>query len=128
MTLNEQMTIDHVVRVMADGTVADATEVYAPEIHCDYAGEFEEAQILDAHERDMIEYVKSQGWTLETGWTGQYSYSGAIMHASEFIGGSLEDHIRRTPGLWVALAVELHSEDPDAESEAVGWVLAHREA
>lgn len=134
-TLNEQMTIDHVVRILADGTVASGYQkgVYAPEIYCDYSGAFADAQILDEHERDMIANVESQGWALETGWTGQYSYNGVIMHASEFIGGRLEEHIRETPGYWVALAVEIHpnEDDPEydngnGESDAAGWVLAYR--
>lgn len=133
VTLNDQMTIDHVIRVDADGTISNAVGVYAPEIYCDYDGPFSEASIMDSHESDMIESVKRQGWTLETGWTGQYSYSGAIMHPSEYIGGRMEEYIRETPGHWVALSVELHpsEDDPEynngsGESESAGWVLAYR--
>lgn len=137
MELNDQMTLGHVVYVRRDGRVVDANRSYAPEINCDYSGPFAEAQILDEHERAMIENAKGQGWTIQTGWSYQNSgrYNGPIMHPSEYIGGSLENHIRETPGLWVAESVELHpgEEDPEyndgnGESEAAGWVLAHREA
>lgn len=128
MDLNAKMTIDHVVYVSEDGTVTDANRAYAPEVNCDYSGPFDEAQILDEHERDMIESLKSQGWSVENGWSGQYRYSGPIMHASEYIGGNLAEHVLQTPGLWVAVSVELHPEDEDAESESAGWLLLHREA
>lgn len=137
MALNDKMQPGHVVYVRDDGTVLDANNVYAPEITCDYYGPFSEGQILDEHEREMIEYAARQGWTLQTGWSGQDSgrYNGPIMHASEYIGGSLEAHIKATPGLWVADSVELHpgEEDPEykngsGESEAAGWVLAFRMA
>lgn len=39
------------------------------------------------------------------------------MHQSEFIGGGMEEHIRETPGLWVALVN--HSDDSEPDSWAV---------
>lgn len=128
MDLNAKMEIDHVVYVRQDGTVVDASNMYAPEINCGYSGPFKEAQVLDEHEREMIAGAKDRGWTLQTGWTGQYMYNGPIMHTSERIGRRLTEHIRETPGLWVACSVELYLEDENAESESAGWVLAYREA
>ncbi len=136
MDLNTLMEIDHVVRVRDDGTVTDqgTIGVYAPEIHIEYDGPFADAQISDAQERDMIEYVRRQGWEIQTGWSAQWNYAGPIMHTSEFIGGRIADHIREHPGYWVACSVELHpgEDDPEynngnGESESAGWVLAHRE-
>lgn len=137
-SLNDIMTIDHVVRVRDDGTVTyqGTTGVYAPEVYCDYEGPFTDGQILDEHERDMIESIKAQGWTVETGWSGQDSgkYNGAIMHVSEYIGGALAEHILETPGYWVACSVEIHpgEDDPEhndgsGESETAGWIVMHRE-
>jgi hypothetical protein len=139
MDLNDMMTIDHVVRVHPGGTVTydDTAGVYAPEITCDYDGPFAEAQILPEHIADMVADVKRQGWSLLCGWSQQYltKNDDPIMHASEFIGGALADHVRETPGYWVALAVELHPKEGDpeyrdgnGESDAAGWVLAHRPA
>ena len=138
MDLNGLMTIDHVVHVHSDGRVTDndTQGIYAPEITCDYSGPFAEAQIMGEHIAAMVESVKAQGWTLETGWSGAYLTRGddPIMHASEFIGGALAEHIRETPGYWVALTVELHpgEDDPEyndgnGESDAAGWVVAHKE-
>lgn len=135
MDLNAFMAIDHVVHVHADGTVTDddTAGLYAPSVECDYSGPFADAQISDAQESDMIDFVKRDtGWTLLTGW----SHGGglAIMHQSEFIGGHLADHIRETSGYWVAVTVELHpgEDDPEyddgnGESETAGWALAFRE-
>lgn len=133
--LNSRMELGHVVYVRDDGTVVDANTVHAPEIDCDYAGPFAEAQILAEHDRAMVEYAAKQGWTIQSGWTGQYGYSGPGMHPSEYIGGELEKNILETPGLWVADSIELHpgEDDPEynggsGESESAGWVIAHRPA
>jgi hypothetical protein len=135
--LNGKMVPGHVVYVSDDGRVLDANNVYAPEINCDYDGPFSEAQISDEHERDMVEYAERQGWAIESGWSHQDSgrYNGPIMHTSEYIGGNLAAHILATPGLWMAESVELHpgEEDPEynngsGESDAAGWVFAHRMA
>lgn len=129
------MEIDHVVRVHLDGTVTDndTQGVYAPEVSCEYSGPFADAQISDAQERDMIDFVKRDtGWALLTGWSRGGGL--AIMHPSEFIGGQLADHVRETPGYWVAVSVELHpgEDDPEykdgnGESDTAGWALAYRE-
>jgi hypothetical protein len=134
--LNTLMEIDHVVRVRDDGTVTDqgTTGVYAPEVHIEYDGPFAEAQISDDQERAMIDWIKGQGWDVLTGWA--LGGGLALMHASQYIGGRLADHIRKTPGYWVVCSVELHpgEDDPEhesnggnGESEAAGWILCHRE-
>jgi hypothetical protein len=61
------------------------------------------------------------------GFSGQYGYSGPIMHPSEFIGGGMERHIRETPGLYVAVVVTDLDVD-DGDDDAVGWAVAYREA
>lgn len=119
-SLNSIMQVDHVIRVREDGAIGHPQGVYAPEFS---VGVDHDGQILDAHERDMIENVRSQGWELETGWSGQYHYSGPIMHASEYVGGALEAHIRETPGYWCVVVVETD----DDHDEPAGWALAFRE-
>lgn len=136
MDLNQLMSIDHVVRVREDGTVTDqgTTGVYAPEVSCEYSGPFAEAQISDEQERDMIDFAKRDtGWELLTGWSRGGGL--AIMHPSEYIGGGLADHIRETPGYWVAVSVELYPTETDpeyrdgnGESKSAGWALAYRES
>lgn len=138
MDLNSLMTIDHVVYVRADGTVTDEgiTGVYAPEVICDYDGPFADAQITSAHDAEMVESIERQGWSVLKGWSRQYltRADDPIMHTSEFIGGRIEEHIRETPGYWVACSVALHPgeddpeyEDGNGESETAGWILCHRE-
>ena len=81
--LNDLMEFDHVIAVWPDGSITEPTGVYAPDLH---NGELE-----------------GDDWTLLDGFSGQDRYSGPIMHASEFIGGGLERHIRENPGLYVNL-------------------------
>lgn len=117
--LNDVMQFDHVVSILPGGNVTDGPEgIYAPELHMDST---DNGDILPEHEAQYVADALSQGWTLESGWTGQYSYSGVCMHDSEYIGGWLAEHILCTPGLWVAAPVRMLL---DVEGE--GWVLAYR--
>jgi hypothetical protein len=118
--LRDLMEFGQVVRVRDDGTVEAVPDVRAPEVETETT---DDGSILKEHEADMIRAVRRQGWSLLSGWTGQYGYSGVGLHSSEYIGGNLEDHIRETPGLWVACRITLADGDGDADS----WVVAHRE-
>lgn len=120
MNLDKIMEFDRVIRVNADGTVnANVPNVWAPEV---YVGTDEDGQISDDDERTMISELRSHGWELLTGWTGQYSYNGPIMHPSEYVGGRLAEHILSTPGLYVVVTVETL----DDNEEAAGWAVAYR--
>lgn len=118
--LNDMLHIDDVVRVSEGGTVEKIADVYAPDIN---VGTDEHGQITAYDEWLMIETAKSEGWTLLTGWTGQYSYNGPIMHASEYVGGRLAEHILENPGIYAVTTVETL----DNGEEAAGWVIAFRE-
>lgn len=155
-TLNEALALDsygiqvfegrRYVKVTSPRGLAD----YPPEsVAVDYSGPFEEAQISDEQERDMVESVKrDSGWDVLTGW----SLNGgmAIMHPSQYVGGDLADHILDTPGLWTCVSVEMYPPCCDAgddgtaceewlkrercehadynpESDAAGWALLHKE-
>lgn len=67
------------------------------------------------------------GWEFLTGWTGQYGYSGMVMHSSEYVGGRLARHIRETAGYYVCLVVDGIADGVDAESEPIGWAIGFRE-
>lgn len=101
-TLDQRMDFDHVIHVDADGNVTDAWTVYAPDLYDNeiYASE----------------------WALLDGFSGQYGYSGPMMHSSEFVGGGLERHILENPGYYVTL-VNYDSEGGDHDS----WAIAYRE-
>jgi hypothetical protein len=118
--LNNIMEIDHVVRVGEDGSITDNFGMYAPEtlIETD-----EDGQILAEHEAALVSQLDREGWSPLNGWSGQYGYSGPIMHASEYIGGDLEDYIRETPGVYVAVVVECLPHNEDGESEPAGWMI-----
>lgn len=122
MKLNEIMSFDHVIEVRADGTISRPGGIYAPEI---YVGTDADGQILASDEAVMLEGVKSQGWELLTGYTGQHGYNGPVMHPSESIGNRMERDILTEPGLYVALVVEVLNDD-DTDNEPAGWVVAHR--
>lgn len=104
--LNEIMEFDHVIRVLDGGVILERVEgVWAPDLYDGYLGQLS---------------VGPQ-WSLLSGYSGQYGYSGPIMHQSEYIGGGMEEHIRTTPGFWVAL-VNYYSDDNEPDS----WAVAYR--
>jgi hypothetical protein len=118
--LNDVMQFDHPVRVDEDGTVHDRLDgVYAPELRMETTSD---GQILAQHEADYADQARRQGWELLTGWTRQHAYRGLVMHPSEYIGGALADHIRETPGTYVAVTVETDDDD----EQAAGWAVARR--
>jgi hypothetical protein len=126
-TLNSIMEFDHVIHVWPDGTVSEPRGmVWAPEINL--FGD-SEGDVDSDSEADMVADVSSQGWTLLSGWTGQYmSRDSVIMHPSEYIGGNLADHILATPGYYAAVVVDLMGDPDDSgETENVGWAIAYRE-
>lgn len=105
-TLNDKMDFDHVIRVDSEGNVSDAHGVYAPSLYEDE--------------------LDSEGWELLDGYSGQDSYSGPVMHNSEFIGGTMERDILARPGLYVAIVAHWAVEDDD-EDDVEGWAVAYRE-
>ncbi len=72
-----------------------------------------------------------RGWSLLTGYTGQYGYHGPVMHNSEVIGGALARDILSTPGVYVVLPVDYACTDEcpsDCDGDhADGWAVAHRD-
>jgi len=116
--LNAFMEFGHVIRVV-DGVASDTDipsviHTWAPSV---YDGELDQ---LPGHR-----------WSLLKGWSNQDRYSGPIMHDSEFIGGSLAQHILDTPGYWVALVSDYfcgedcdQDDHEDCEMITEGWALA----
>lgn len=107
--LNSVMEFDHVIRVHADGLVTDERDTYAPELYDD----------------DV-----SPGWTLLNGYSGQYCYSGPVMHPSEFIGGGMAKDILSEPGVYVALVASYSCEEHEDECECdtdEGWAVARKD-
>lgn len=88
------------IRVHDDGSVTPELGVYAPEVYHDD----ETAPI---------------GWEWASGgYTGQYGYSGPVMHASEQLTGRLATDILARPGVYVAVVVDDYDDDNPA-----GWAI-----
>lgn len=110
-TLSDVMEFEHVIRVHADGTITEPSGISAPDVYWSNG----------THD------VQGNGWSLMNGYSGQYNYSGPVMHDSEFIGGRMADDILSTPGYYVAVIVydldnAIENWTPDA-----GWAVAHKE-
>lgn len=126
--LNERMEFDHVVAVYAGGMLRDAPAgVYAPESYIDTLDD-DAGSILQSHEDAWREDMQRTGWEVfSDGYSGQYLYSGPIMHASEYIGGGLERDMLAKPGLYVAVTVECLPHTEDGETEPAGWAVLRRD-
>ena len=104
---------EHPFTVHADGSVTDAPSgVYAPEV-------------LHSEEDDIE--IFGAGWVALTGYTGQYGYHGAVMHASEQFAGGIAEDVIAEPGTYVLVVVEVMPEDDDPEPEPAGWAVLRME-
>ena len=104
--LTDAIEFDAPFRVHEDGTISHEHGVYAPEL-------------FDEH------LMASDTWELLNGYSGQSSYSGPIMHNSEYIGGQLERDILATPGIYCVIAAFWSSEpDESKDFEVEGWAVA----
>jgi hypothetical protein len=117
-SLNTIMEFDLVIEVRENGTVhtvdSGLRENWAPEVS------FESESNPESVRKPS---VSGDGWTLLSGYSGQFSYSGPIMHPSEYVGGKLADHILETPGLWTIVEVT----DLDDEDHPCGWVIGFKD-
>lgn len=127
-TLSDIMEFGHLIRVNEDGSIdEDIHYVHTPEGI--YVDTDEDGSILKEHEKDMVEEQEREGWSFfTTGYSGQYLYSGPIMHPSEFIGGSLERDIREQAGYYVSVVVDCMPENEHGEHDSAGWAVLYRES
>jgi Zn finger protein HypA/HybF involved in hydrogenase expression len=106
---------DHCFTLHPDGTITDAPGVYAPSVY------HSETNDID---------IDGSGWSALTGLTGQDSYSGAVMHASEYIGSGVAevmmDMVADGPMVFVITTVEVMPEDDDDEPEPAGWAILYK--
>jgi hypothetical protein len=112
--LGDLMEFNTVIEVDDSGRVKFRPDLYAP----------------DVYETDDGTAVDGTGWDLLDGYSGQYLYSGPVMHPSEYIGGLLARDILDSPGIYAAVVVDDYTEatldDPDSDNVA-GWAIAQRE-
>lgn len=99
---------------------ADDTVSYVPEVYHD-----EDYDVT----LDMMPHDSHTQWSVfSVGYTGQYGYRGAVMHASETLSGKLAEDILSNPGVYVLMPVEVFPVNGDDEPEPAGWtVLRMRE-
>lgn len=102
-TVNDIMEFDRVIEVHEDGSITDRNDLYAP---------------------SLLDGIVSDGWELLNGYSGQQSYTGPIMHESEFIGGDMARDILDTPGIYVALVSCNSDLDTEDETGVDGWAVA----
>lgn len=115
--LREIAEFDRPFRVVAGNDYAlHEPGLYAPEV---YHVEGEQ------HPKD-VDVVSDEWSTFSVGYTGQYSYNGAVMHASEFLGGRLADDILAEPGIYVVTVVAVLPDDEDEDPEPAGWTVLRR--
>ncbi|WP_280424785.1 hypothetical protein [Nocardia carnea] len=104
-TLHQLMDIDRVICVHSDQTVCAPPGIKAPRVY-----------------DDGQPRLSNNQWVLLTGFTAKHNYQGPVMHPSEYVTGSLAEHILTHPGLYVAVAVREVS-DP---ATTLGWAVAHK--
>jgi len=68
--------------------------------------------------------IDSDNWEFfSDGYTGQYGYSGPIMHDSEYIGGMLAEDILNEPGIYVVVAAMYSPKNDNDEFVWEGWAV-----
>lgn len=80
----------------------------------------------DHHDID----IDDPGWEALTGFTGQYGYSGAVMHASEFVGREIARELVRLaddePQTFVMVVVSAGVLEDGEEDEPAGWAILRK--
>lgn len=103
-TLNSLVEFDSAFIVTSEGI--DSTHgVYVPTVYNDDATDI---------------YIESNKWEALTGYTGQYSYNGAVLHSSEYLGGGLARDILADVGGVYAVSVVEDMDDPE---NPAGWCV-----
>ena len=118
--LNDLAEFDRVFMVHNDGTVSFPDGIYAPGV------------VHEDTERNRAD-IGDKDFQAVTGWSDQYTYSGPVMHPSEFLGGRMAEWVLETPGIYAVVVVDVLScedcedlepdHEPDCEHEPSGWML-----
>lgn len=104
---NSAISFDTVYTVTAENEIERADGLYAPETYGfeNENGEFELENL-------------AEGWSYVSGKSGQYSYSGPIMHPSEFISAGWAKEILSNVGYTFCVTEITNLDDED---DLVGW-------
>lgn len=63
------------------------------------------------------------GWSPVTGYSGQYGYSGPVMHASEQLAGGMARDILATPGTYLVTCVYSEIDEDGNAEDPTAWIL-----
>lgn len=106
--------------MIIDGRVTNAPRgVYVPSVMHD-----DEHDILidGLRERDSE-------WSAISGFTGQWSYHGSVMHPSEYVGNRMAEHLAEItedePYVFVFVPVDVEPDDEDDAPEPAGWTVLY---
>lgn len=111
----QAIEFDHVFTLHPDGTISEPRDVWAPSVYNDPTGDV---------------WIEDDRWRCMTGLTGQYSYHGACMHSSEYVGrgvaGAMLKQAQDEPVTFALVVVEvLPDDDEDESDEPAGWAIAY---
>lgn len=112
----QKQDFDHPFTISQGDVYAAPVGFYAPSVWHDETNDID----IDDH----------RNWTAITGFTGQYSYSGAVMHASEQVSRDIADHLAElaedNPStVFAIVTVEVHADEDDEDPEPAGWTIVH---
>lgn len=117
-TLNDRVEFDSPFRVLSATTIeTPLPDVWAPNVYGfgDADGQITEKETIDS--RDDWEFVD--------GYSGQYSYSGPVMHPSEFLGGGMARDVLAETGVTFVVVAVTDANDTTGDG-AYGWALLRR--
>lgn len=103
-TLNSLVEFDSAFIVTSEG-IGGGLGKYVPTVYND-------------DETDI--YIESNEWEALTRYTGQYSYNGAVLHSSEYLGGGLARVILEDVGGIYAITTVEDLDDPEYPA---GWCV-----
>lgn len=111
--MNEALGTGTPVSSFGDGHVGESTSPFG--------GSY--SMIADEDGNYQLDENQLEGWEPVTGGrTGQFGYSGPVMHDSESIGEGLGQDILDTPGNYVLMPAEYY-DGKSFDSETEGWVI-----
>jgi hypothetical protein len=117
-TLNHMVEFDSPFRVIDSNHIdTSLPEVWAPSVYGfgDADGQITERETIDG--RDAWEFVD--------GYSGQYRYSGPVMHPSEFLGGGMARDVLAETGVTFVVVIVTDINDT-GDDGAYGWALLRR--
>lgn len=131
--LNDLMEMEHVIRVEDDGTITENVPgVYAPEsvINADW-DRYGDAHVLNEHRKEFREGMKRAGWEMVRPRRAFGTYGDGFMDSAEYIGGFLEEDLRETPGVYVAVVIGVLAQEDDdrydnEDPEPYGWTVLRK--